>query len=809
MTWRAILVAVLAFTAWPVQAQMIAQRLRDDVPAIHHLHPVGLGRGTTVEVTLTGERFEGLDRVVGPPGVRLVKVVSAEEKQARVQLQIDADSSPGIFACYFLAKRGLSNPKLVRIDSWPQCEEHEDNNGMAEATSITWPCGVNGVLGAADQDWFRFDVAAGQRVVFDVVAQRLGSPLRPVLTLFDAAGRELAQQSIAPRDIAPDNRLVYTFGLSGTCFLRLHDLTYAGADFAAYQLRVGAVAFATAMFPLGGQRGTKVPVTLSGGSLAEPLVHVVDLTNNPPWTFTRIELPLGDEVVAAPALFTAGDLTELPESEPNDEPTQATTVNWPITLNGRIDRPGDRDLFRFHAAAGSKLTLRVTAQQLGSPLDAVIVVSDAAGKDLLTIDDRQPTPREAPLVRAVTPPPIDDPAGEFTAAVEGDYVLSIEDRFGNGGPEFGYRLELRPAAGDFELVVQPSAGGGGTPAAGQRNGRVQPNYDGKGSGSLSLDRGGTGSLFVRAFRNGYTGPIDLVVEGLPEGVRANPTTIDAGQNEAVITVTADFAAASGASLARVFGTAPAQGDLPAMRRMAMQPVVWSSLPVNGAREISLADVAVGVSQQGAELAIQASLTDRLVPGGRATLKVLAERREGYQGKIQLALANVPSGLPAAQGEIAADQQTAVIELMAGTDLAPGPHRLVVQATMLVPGKKEPVVATFPLDLAVLPLATVDLAAQQVNLAQGGSSVVELTAARNADGLSPIELLLVGLPKGVTAENLSIAAGADRFELKLQAGDGALASPIRRIVQIKPRLTVGGQTVELPTLRFALRITKAP
>lgn len=808
MAWRTVLFAILLLAAWPVRAQMIAQRLRGDVPAIRHIHPLGLARGATIEVTLTGERLDGLDRLVGPQGLTLAKVLAAEEKQARVELRVDADAPPGIFACYFLAKRGLSNPKLVRIDAWPQHEEHEDNNSLAEATAVTWPCGVNGVLGAADHDWFRFDATAGERVVFDVLAQRLGSPLRPVLTLCDAKGRELAQQSVAPRDVAPDNRLVHAFEQSGTYYLRLRDLTYAGADFTNYQLRIGPVAFATAMFPLGGQRGGKVPVTLSGGSLDPPLIHVVDLAGDSAWSSTRLELPLGDDVLTAPALFTAGDLAELLESEPNDEPAQAATVNWPLTINGRIDRPGDRDVFRFHAAAGSKLALRVAAQQLGSPLDAVITVSDAGGKDLLTIDDRQPTPREAPLVRAITAPAIDDPAGEFTAAVEGDYVLSIEDRFGNGGGEFGYRLELRPALADFELVVQPDAGSG-APADGRRNGRVQPNYAGEGSGSLSLDRGGAGSLFVRAFRNGYVGPIELGVEGLPEGVRATPVTIAAGQNEAAITVAADFAAVSGASLARVFGTAPAQGDVPAMRRLAAQPVVWSSLPVNGARESSLANVAVGVSRQGAELAIQASLADRLVPGGKAALKIVAERREGYKGKIQLALVNVPSGLPAAQGEIAADQQTAVIELAAGMDLAPGPHRLLVQATMQLPDKKEPVVATYPLDLQVLPLATVELAAQQVNLPRGGSVAVELTVARNAAGLSPIELVLTGLPKGVVAESISIAPDVDRFELQVQAGDGAIASPIRRIVQVKPRLQVGGRLIELPTLRFALRVTKAP
>ncbi|HQU42506.1 MAG TPA: PPC domain-containing protein, partial [Pirellulales bacterium] len=730
MAWRTFfLAAVLLMAASPARAQVIAQRLRDDVPAIHHLQPTGLARGQTVEVTVAGERLEDLDRIVGPPGVKLAKVHAVEAKQARVAVEVAADAPPGVFACYFLAKHGLSNPKLVRIDPWPQTEEHEDNNSLSEATPVRWPCGVSGVLAAADHDWFRFDAAADQRVVFDVIAQRLGSPLRPVLTLFDSAGRELAQQSAAPRDIAPDNRLVYTFRESGSYCLRLHDLTYAGADFATYQLRIGPIAFATAMYPLGGQRGSKVPVTFSGGTLDQPFIHTVDLTGDPSWQLMRWQFPFGDDVLAAPAFFTVGDAPEVLENEPNDEPPQAAPVNWPVTVNGRVDRPGDRDVFRFHLAAGGKLALRVAAQQLGSPVDALVTVREAGGKELLSLDDRQPVPREPPVVRAIATPPIDDPLGEFTATVEGDYYLAIEDRYGNGGPEYAYRLELSPAAADFELVVQPAIANA-APPAGRRNGPVQATYAGIGSGSLSLDRGGTGSLVVRAFRNGYIGPIELSVEGLPEGVRASAATIAAGQNEATINLAADFAAVSSASLVRIVGSTAAQADAPAMKRLATQPVVWASLPVNGALETRLSDVAVGVSRQGAELAIQASLADRLVPGGKVKLRVAAERREGYVGKIQLSLVNLPSGLASANGEIAAEQNAAEIELTAGTELTPGPHRVLVQATMPLAGKKEPVVATFPLDLNVLPLATVELASQQINLPQGGAAKVEFSVVRN-------------------------------------------------------------------------------
>ena len=810
MAWRtfglaAILLLVLTSSS---RGQVVAQRLRDDVPAVTHLLPVGFQRGKSTEVTVYGERLEGLAGIVGPPGVKLAGVASVDAKTARLTIEVASDAPPGVHTCYFLAASGLSNPKQIRIDPWTQTLEQEPNNRQSEATAVNVPSGASGVLLAADQDWFRFEVAAGQRLVFEVLADRLGSPLRPVLTLFDATGRELPQQATARRDIAPDARLVYTFGKAGTYFLRLHDLTYEGADFAVYQLRIGPIAFATAMFPMGGQRGTKVPVTFTGGTLEQPLVHQIDLTGETAWPVVRLDVPYGDDLLSAPALFAASDVPEAIEAEPNEETSQAQPINAPITMNGRIDRPGDRDLFRFHATAGSKLALRIAAQQLGSPLDAVLTITDASGKEVLTIDDRQPVPRDPPVVRIIESPGIDDPLGEFTALVEGDYWLTIEDRFASGGPDYGYRLELTPTVADFELVVQPADAATGRAGQPQRpNAAAQASYAGIGSGSLSLDRGGAGSLLVRAFRNGYSGPIQLSVEGLPVGVTAAPATIAAGQNDATINLTADFAAASTAATVRVVGTAAAEGTSSALRRLARQPVVFASLPVNGGLQRYLTDVAVGVSQRGAELAIQASLATPLIPGSNGKLKVASQRREGYVGVIELKLSNLPTGLNATTAQIAADQSTSEIELTASDDLTPGAHHLLVEATMRVADKKEPVVATFPLDFEVTPLATVDLAQQQVDLPLSGSVTLVLNVHRSIAEAASIELSLAGLPKGIVAKSTTIEPGVERFELTLATGEGATASPIRRIVQIKPQLKSGQRRVDLPTLRFALRVSK--
>ncbi|HEV3005117.1 MAG TPA: pre-peptidase C-terminal domain-containing protein, partial [Pirellulales bacterium] len=437
-------------------AQALVQRARNDLPAVTRIMPCAVQRGQTVEVTVSGERLEGLNAVLGPAGVKLGKVLAVEEKLARLELEVAADAMPGVYPFHLLAKAGLSNPRFLRIDELAQISETEDNNSPATANVISAPVGVNAVLTATDVDYYRFVVEAGQTLVFDVEANRIGSALQPVLTLFDAAGRSLARAANAAHDIAPDVRLTYTFASPGTYYLRVNDIVYAGGDFAVYHLRVGAISFATSMFPLGGRRGTKTTLTLAGGNLLQPVVHDIDLTGNVAWRRARLTVPSASGPIAAPAWFAVGDLPEFIEQEPNDETAQANRVAWPVTINGRIDREADRDLFQFHAAAGNKLNVRVMAQELGSPLDSLVTISDSLGNELLSADDRQPVPREPPLVRAlVASPPIDDVLAEFIAPADGDYFVAIDDLFGFGSPAHGYRLEIAQAPQDFELLVQP------------------------------------------------------------------------------------------------------------------------------------------------------------------------------------------------------------------------------------------------------------------------------------------------------------------------------------------------------------------
>ena len=63
--------------------------------------------------------------------------------------------------------------------------------------------------------------------------------------------------------------------------------------------------------------------------------------------------------------FAVDTLPECLEQEPNNEPDEAQQVTLPIIINGRIDPPGDWDVFRFDGHAGQEIVARGRRPQTG------------------------------------------------------------------------------------------------------------------------------------------------------------------------------------------------------------------------------------------------------------------------------------------------------------------------------------------------------------------------------------------------------------------------------------------------------------
>ena len=67
---------------------------------------------------------------------------------------------------------------------------------------------------------------------------------------------------------------------------------------------------------------------------------------------------------------------------------QAQSVAMPIVINGRIDRPGDVDIYGFEGS-GRDDVAEINARCLDSPLDSTLTLLDARGQPLVFNDDQE------------------------------------------------------------------------------------------------------------------------------------------------------------------------------------------------------------------------------------------------------------------------------------------------------------------------------------------------------------------------------------------------------------------------------------
>jgi len=103
---------------------------------------------------------------------------------------------------------------------------------------------------------------------------------------------------------------------------------------------------------------------------------------------------------------------------------------------------------------------------------------------------------------------------DFTAPADGEYIVRIRDVRSAGSDEHAYRLNIREPRADFRLAVNP------------RN----PN----------VPAGGTIPLTITALRlDGFDGPIQVALEGIPNGYRATTGVIQPGQTSTVLLLSAE------------------------------------------------------------------------------------------------------------------------------------------------------------------------------------------------------------------------------------------------------------------------------
>ena len=182
----------------------------------------------------------------------------------------------------------------------------------------------------------------------------------------------------------------------------------------------------------------------------------------------------------------------------------AQPVTLPVIVNGRIDRPGDWDVFRFEGRAGDQIVAEVLARRLESPLDSVLKLTDAAGKRLAFNDDYEDKGDGLRTHHA-------DSLIHFTLPANGTYFCTWE----------------MPST---RAVPSMPTGCGSVPPGPISPCRVAPSRIHARAGSVQSHQ-------VFALRkDGYDGPISLRLKDAPEGFSLSGGLVPAGEDQVPVTL---------------------------------------------------------------------------------------------------------------------------------------------------------------------------------------------------------------------------------------------------------------------------------
>jgi len=271
------------------------------------------------------------------------------------------------------------------------------------------------------------------------------------MTIQNSAGVPLA--SAQSFRFAPDPVLAFDVGETGDYTLQVHDALYRGREDFVYRITAGKIPFVTGIFPLGGHSGSDVKVEVFGWNLPRQRISLVA----PPGEGIEKVPQLANGFATTDVAFAGGEIPELSEVEPNNDPAHAGPVAIPAIINGRIDYPGDVDVFAIKCKKGVPVVVEVYARRLNSPMDSFLRITDADGKQLACNDDLDD--KESALLTHHADSRID-----FAPPADGVFYVHLSDAQRQGGPEYSYRLRIDHPRPDFALRVVPS-GINGAPGA--------------------------------------------------------------------------------------------------------------------------------------------------------------------------------------------------------------------------------------------------------------------------------------------------------------------------------------------------------
>lgn len=415
-----------------------------------------------------------------------------------VKFTVAPDALPGVRDVKIATPNGVSTVAQLVIAGDPVVSEAAMNDTLDKAQVIAVPATVCGCIEKPeDVDFFKFKVEAGTALSFNVRSQRLQNRIHdlqahsdPLMTIRSANGSTLVQSDNV---YAGDPFLNYKFEQAGEYVLEVRDVRYQGNVYWEYAVEISNRPFVASVYPMGVARGQETKLRMIGYQLpADPMASLTLPMETKPGPQT-VKLPMGGGTAAVPVVVS--DLPLVLETEgDNNTVEKGQSVTIPCGINGRIESENDVDYYTFDAKKGELVAVEVIARRQGSPLDPTVRITNDKNGTFAENDDGR-------FLRITLP---DSWIETWTCPADGKYAVEIRDLHLRGGEGFVYYVKVTRPEPYFTLETDTD--------------------------KTLVTPGTCAPLFVRVTRkHGFTGEVQLKVDGLPPGVTATCGRILAGK----------------------------------------------------------------------------------------------------------------------------------------------------------------------------------------------------------------------------------------------------------------------------------------
>ena len=466
--------------------------------------------------------------------------------------------------------------------------------------------------------------------------------------------------------------------------------------------------------PMGGQVGSQVEIKITGENLeevdqmvfSEPRITAKPKLNDagqpetdkfvvsiaadcPPGLYeTRVMSRLG---ISSSRAFSVGILPEQMQTKANTSITTAIELPVNSVVNAALSSRA-ADHYAINIRKGQRIVVDCAARGIDSKLDPVLIMADSAGRDLAA--ERR------------------GGALDYVAPEDGRYIIKVHELTFNGGPAYYYRLAVTELPLGAPLVRMPSSKAVNAcswPPAGLKEQadtkEIEPNNDSRHAQRIALPCDIAGSFFPAAdvdmfefgAKKGEVWWIEVGSErlGLPTDPAVLVQKVDRSNDGEKLTDVTEFSDIP--SPVKVSSNGYAY-DGPPYNAGSSDVLGKLEIPEDGLYRLQLTDLFGGtrkdprniyrlvIRKAAPDFALAAwglhmelrngdrnAVSKPLALRGGATmaLEVVAIRRDGFNGDIELAMEELPEGVVAHGLKIPAGQTRGLMLVSAREDAQRG------------------------------------------------------------------------------------------------------------------------------------------